>query len=111
MKRRRLSHAKKSQRREQTAGSFVVRLWTGQTGRFHDFPRAREWMDARLKGQAPGAYAAVYRAAVARGHDPGRGAPWTEPFHVELVNEYGRIKIADRTDMPRIEPLHEAYPY
>jgi hypothetical protein len=90
-------------RREQTYGSFIVQLWTGQTGRFHDMPRAQAWAQERLHGQPPGAYAAFYRAPVARGHGA-TGHPFTEPFHVLVVNEYGRIRVAGHEDWPDIPP-------
>jgi hypothetical protein len=102
---------RKAQRREQTYGSFIVELWTGQSARFHDMPRAQEWAVSRLEGQSPGAYAAFYRAPVERGRRPA-GAPWTEPFHVLVVNEYGRIRVAGKADWPAdLQPRREPFPY
>ena len=71
--------------------------------------RAQAWADERLKGHQ-NVWAAFYRAPVARGRSD-KGAPWTEPFHVLIVNKHGRITFADRTDWPDIVSKQEMYPY
>ena len=98
-------------RREQSAGSFVVVLSTGQEARFHEMggpTGASAWAQERLQGQPPGTYAAFYRAVVARGRQD-KGAPWTEPFHVLIVNDHGRIVIGDKS-APRPE-RSEPFPF
>lgn len=101
---------RRSERREQTSGSFVVLLWTGQSARFNDMPRARAWAESRLSGQPSGSYAAFYRAPVAPGRSDA-GDPWTEPFHVLVVNDYGHIVVAGRENWPDIPEQPQAFPH
>jgi hypothetical protein len=94
-------------KRQQRAGSFVVTLSTGQTARFHDMPRAQDWATERLTGQPAGTYAAFYRAAVGPGRSD-TGAPWTEPFHVLIIDEYGHVRVGDAR---AIAPLPGQHPH
>lgn len=97
--------SKSPQRKQQRAGSFVVTLSTGQTARFHDMPRAQEWAMSRLTGKPEGTYAAFYRAAVGPDRED-TGAPWTKPFQLLIVDDYGHVRLGDTGIVSPIPSQH-----
>jgi hypothetical protein len=54
-------------------------------------PPAMKWADEALKNRPAGSRAEFYRTLPEGSTYKGEGSPWTEPFHVHEINEYGVI--------------------
>jgi hypothetical protein len=100
----------KARKDEKRTGSFRVEIMTPSgrgrpliSSRFHSMPPAMKWADEQLKGLklAAGSRAEFFRTLPEGSTYKGVGSPWTEPFHVHEINEYGHIHMgALRKDRP-----------
>lgn len=92
----------KARREEKKTGSFLVRVviptarhgkrLVGQS-KFHSMPPAMKWADEALKNRPAGSRAEFYRTLPEGSTYKAEGSPWTEPFHVHAIDEYGHIRM------------------
>ena len=99
--------AVKSRKEEEKTGSFIVRLSNGKSSRFHEMKRGVVWAEEHLKGKTTGTVAEFYRSHPSAEYVKGHGViPWTKPFHVLVVDSYGRIVMEGAPSAPRRDPAY-----